>query len=296
MVLNTNPVWAMLQLLADQYQAGFDLRSASSFQPLDRLSALCLDAPYLHVDTTKQSWNPEVLHALCTAAEQMNLPKRRARLLTGKTVNPTEKRSAVHALWRKQSVSGSAATPVSLKAMLTLAEQVRGRADIDDVVHIGIGGSSLGPEMALQALKPFTSARQRIHVVSNLDGHDLHQTLQGLNPRRTLFIVVSKSWSTTETLRNAESAIAWLRQGGVRDVGAQIVAVSSKPDLAQRMGAGAVLDMPEGMGGRFSLWSAVGLPLAVALGQRALWNFRKAEQKWTTISPMRLYPRTCLFS
>ncbi|NDC62184.1 MAG: glucose-6-phosphate isomerase, partial [Betaproteobacteria bacterium] len=146
------------------------------------------------------------------------------------------------------------------------AEQLRARADIDDVVHIGIGGSSLGPEMALQALKPFHSAPQRIHVVSNLDGHDLHQILQELNPHRTLLVVVSKSWSTAETLRNAESAIAWLRDGGVQDVGSQMVAVSSKPALAQRMGAGDVLDMPEGMGGRYSLWSSVGLPVALALG------------------------------
>lgn len=266
MVLNTNPVWAKLQLLATQYRAEFDLRSALSFQALDRLSALCIDAPYLRVDTAKQPWSPEVLHALCAAAEQMNLPKRRTDLLAGKTVNVTENRSAVHALWRQQAVRGSEALPDSLKAMLALAEQVRSRADIDDVVHIGIGGSGLGPEMALQALKPFHSARQRVHVVSNLDGHDLYQTLQGLNPRRTLLVVVSKSWSTTETLCNAESAIAWLRHGGVQDVGSQMVAVSSKPALAERMGAGAVLDMPEGMGGRYSLWSAVGLPLAVALG------------------------------
>ncbi len=266
MVFNTHPVWENLQHLASKYRADYDLRRALSFQSVDRLSALCVDAPYLRVDTAKQAWGPEVLEALCAAAEKMNLPKRRADLLAGESVNITENRPAVHAWWRTQAVSSSPGLPESLKAMLALAEQLRTRTDIDDVVHIGIGGSSLGPEMALQALKPFHSARQRIHVVSNLDGHDLYQTLQGLNPRRTLLVVVSKSWSTAETLRNAESAIAWLRQGGIQDVAAQIVAVSSKPALAQRMGAGAVLDMPDGMGGRYSLWSAVGLPLAVALG------------------------------
>ena len=220
----------------------------------------------MRVDTAKQAWGHDVLQALLAAAVQTDLPARRDDLLAGKTVNVTENRSAAHAFWRQQAVRGPAALPDNLKAMLALAEQVRSRADIDEVVHIGIGGSSLGPEMALQALKPFHSARQRIHVVSNLDGHDLHQTLEGLNPRRTLLVVVSKSWSTTETMRNAESAIDWLRQGGVQEVGSQMVAVSSKPAFAQRMGAGAVLDMPEGMGGRYSLWCAVGLPLAVALG------------------------------
>ena len=266
MFLTDIPEWPVLVRLAQNYKKNFDLRKSLRTESTERLSALSFTAPHIRVDTTKQAWGHDVLQALLAAGEQMDLPVRRADLLAGEKVNPTENRPAVHALWRKQAVRGTAALPDNLKAMLALAEQVRSRADIDDVVHIGIGGSGLGPEMALQALKPFHSARQRVHVVSNLDGHDLHQTLQGLNPRRALLVVVSKSWSTTETLRNAESAIAWLRHGGVQDVGSQMVAVSSKPELAQGMGAGAVLDMPEGMGGRYSLWSAVGLPLAVALG------------------------------
>ena len=104
-----------------------------------------------------------------------------------------------------------------------------------------------------------------MHVVSNLDGHELHQTLQPLNPKRTLLVVVSRSWSSAETLLNAESAIACLRTGGVADVAPHMVAVRSKPELAQRMVAGTVLDIPDGMGGRYSLCSAVCLPLAVAL-------------------------------
>lgn len=266
MHLTEIPEWPVLARLACDYKKSFDLRQSLRTESSERLSTLSFTAPYMRVDTAKQSWDHDVSLALLAAAEQMGLPARRADLLAGEKVNPTENRPAVHALWRQQAVRGSEALPDSLKAMLALAEQIRSRAYIDDVVHIGIGGSSLGPEIALQALKPFHSTHQRIHVVSNLDGHDLHQTLQSLNPRRTLLVVVSKSWSTTETLRNAESAIAWLRQGGVQDVGSQMVAVSSKPALAQRMGAGAVLDMPEGMGGRYSLWCAVGLPLAVAIG------------------------------
>lgn len=268
MHLNNLAAWPQLQALAHQYKA-FDLRTAmANYGPL-RVDALCATAPHLLVDTAKQAWGPEVLAALCTAAEQIGLPQQRDALLAGSVVNATENRPAVHAHWRLQAAAAlrdGTALASSLQAMLDAAEQIRARADIDDVVHIGIGGSSLGPEMVLQALQPFATARQRVHVVSNLDGHDLHQTLQPLNPQRTLLVVVSKSWSTAETLRNAESAIAWLRAGGVADVAAHMVAVSSKPELAQRMGAGTVLDMPDGMGGRYSLWSAVGLPVAVALG------------------------------
>ena len=268
MHLNNIAAWPQLQALAQPYQA-FDLRAAMAAHGPERVATLCADAPHLRIDTAKQAWSPEVLTALCTAAQQMSLPQQREALLAGGVVNVTENRPAVHAHWRLKvaaAVRAGGALPASLQAMLDVAEHIRARPNIDDVVHIGIGGSSLGPEMALQALQPFATARQRVHVVSNLDGHDLHQTLQPLNPQRTLLVVVSKSWSTAETLRNAESAIAWLRAGGVADVAPHMVAVSSKPELAQRMGAGTVLDMPDGMGGRYSLWSAVGLPLAVALG------------------------------
>jgi len=268
MHLNNLAAWPQLQALAHHYKA-FDLRTAMAKYGPERVDALCATAPYLRIDTAKQAWGPDVLAALCTAAEQIGLLEQRAALLAGDVVNATENRPAVHAHWRLQAAAAlraGTALASSLQAMLDTAEHIRSRTDIDDVVHIGIGGSSLGPEMALQALQPYATARQRVHVVSNLDGHDLHQTLQNLNPQRTLLVVVSKSWSTAETLRNAESAIAWLRAGGVDDVAAHMVAVSSKPELAQRMGAGTVLDMPDGMGGRYSLWSAVGLPLAVALG------------------------------
>lgn len=265
MILCAIRAWSELQDLARFYSSDIDIHTAFLVQGVERVAALCVEAPHLRVDTAKQAWGPDVLRAMLAAAEQVDLASRCGELLAGGAVNPTEKRSAIHARWRKRAVGGEASIPASLKAMLDLAEQVRARTDIDDVVHIGIGGSSLGPEMALQALKPFHTARQRVHVVSNLDGHDLHQTLQGLNPHRTMVVVVSKSWSTTETLRNAESAISWLRTR-VEDIAPQVVAVSSRPALAQRMGAGAVLDMPEGMGGRYSLWSAVGLPLAVAIG------------------------------
>lgn len=112
--------------------------------------------------------------------------------------------------------------------MLSLAERMRADEGIDDVVRIGIGGSGLGPELVLQALVANRSCRQCIHVVSNLDGHALQEVLTGLDASRTLFIVVSKSWSTAETLLNAASAAAWFRDNGGGDMARHFVAVSAR--------------------------------------------------------------------
>jgi glucose-6-phosphate isomerase len=263
--------WQTLADLAPHYQHGFDLREVFVKQPR-RFEALSLRAPHLFADLSKNLWDSQVLSDLLGLAQASGLVQRRQDLLQGRIVNTTEQRPAVHATLRCAFTDGAAITGdmgrhcQDLQAMLDLAEQIRQNTGIRDVVHIGIGGSGLGPELAVQALRPCQSSKQRIHFVSNMDGHDLHQALDGLKPEHTLFIVASKSWSTAETLRNAQSALEWFTRLGGGNPAAHFVAITGKADLARAMGMGRVLHLPEGIGGRFSLWSAVGLPLAIAIG------------------------------
>jgi glucose-6-phosphate isomerase len=268
------PMAASLHELAPYYQSHFDLRQAFAQDPT-RFERLSLQAPHVLADLSKLHWGPEVLEALLQQAEAVGLEAERDALLAGAPVNLTEGRPVLHPALRCQAVGQ--ALPVStqqwpadltagLADMLQLAEALRQRDDVDDVVHIGIGGSGLGPETVLQALHGFRDCRQRLHIVTNLDGHDLSEALEGLDPARTVFVVVSKSWSTADTLRNAASALAWSRATLAEAASQRFIAVSARPDLARADGMGTVLAMPEGIGGRFSVWSAVGLVLAVALG------------------------------
>ena len=282
--------WQSVADQAPRYQQGFDLRNAFATQP-DRFEALSLRAPHLLADLSKNLWDSDVLTRLLALARASGLELRRQALLTGQVVNETEQRPALHAQLRREvcrarptSELGSGAmgnpdappmvhaaasgTPLcqGVEAMLDLAERVRQNDNIHDIVHIGIGGSGLGPELAMQALQAHKSSHKRLHFVSNLDGHDLHEVLQQAQPEHTLFIVASKSWSTAETLRNAQSALAWFRAQGGTNPAEHFIAITAKAEHARAMNFGAVLDMPDGIGGRFSLWSAVGLPLAIAIG------------------------------
>ena len=228
----TSELWQALEQQASKYASGFDLRQAFATQS-DRFAALSLSAPHLRADLSKNLWDTPVLSGLLALAQSRGLDTSRHALLAGEVVNSTENRPALHA-WLRMNHSQAADHEWSqgLHDMLALAEALRADPEVDDLVHIGIGGSGLGPEMALQALQPFKTCRQRVHVVSNLDGHDLHQTLQGLQPARTRFVVASKSWSTTETLRNAHSAWDWCVAGGLDAPGQHFIAVTSRPERA----------------------------------------------------------------
>lgn len=273
--------WQALASLAPRYQQEFDLRDAFAAQA-DRFEALSMRAPHVFADLSKNLWDSEVMTRLLLLARAGGLETRRKALLTGQIVNATEQRPALHAQLRREacpalteigSSSGSGEltgikVPLrqSVDAMLELAERIRQKDTIQHIVHIGIGGSGLGPELAVQALHASRSCVKRLHFVSNLDGHDLHEVLQQVQPENTLFIVASKSWSTAETLRNAQSALAWFESQGGTNHSEHFIAITSKAQQAQAMNFGVVLDMPDGIGGRFSLWSAVGLPLAIAIG------------------------------
>lgn len=159
------------------------------------------------------------------------------------------------------------ALTADVRSMLALAERIRADGCVRDVVHIGIGGSALGPELVTQALAGGGGAGQRLHFVSNMDGGHLEGVLAGLEPASTVFVVASKSWSTLETLRNARSALAWfIRLAPGLSTQKHFIALSARPERAQEMGFGTVVGMPEGIGGRYSLWSSIGLPIAIAIG------------------------------
>jgi len=277
--------WQVLAHIAPRYQHSFDLRDAFALHS-DRFKALTLRAPYVFADLSKNLWDREVITHLLTLAKAGGLESRRQALLTGQIVNATEHRPALHAQLRRDSCNAAAITRSSIQStaassevvasvvtlrhsvdtMLELAERIRNNDKIQHVVHIGIGGSGLGPELATQALHSSKSCQKRLHFVSNLDGHDLHEVLQQVEPESTLFIVASKSWSTTETLRNAQSALGWFQAKSSAAPAEHFVAITSKAERARAMNFGTVLDMPDGIGGRFSLWSAVGLPLAISIG------------------------------
>lgn len=241
------------------------------------------------LDFKKHLLTHDVFSLLSQWADATGLAARRnalfdGSLIGGLQVNSTEKRPALHTLLRTPRDK----VPPSLHAlhdevtaarasMREISEKIRGRRwlgfsgrPITDIVNIGIGGSDLGPRMIYRALAPVTADALRCHFVSNIDPESIATTLAALDPATTLFIVASKSFTTQETLNNATTARRWLLQHGATDaqVASHFVAISAKPEQAVRFGIAEtnVLAMWDWVGGRFSLWSAIGLPLAIALG------------------------------
>ncbi len=154
----------------------------------------------------------------------------------------------------------------TLNAMLAYAEQVRLDAEITDIVNIGIGGSDLGPQMAVLALQDFVLPGKRFHFVSNVDGHELAAVLKGLKARHTLFLIASKTFTTVDTMLNARSARAWFEAQGGTDLARHFVALTANADAAAQFGIRRWLGFWDWVGGRYSMWSAIGLPIAIALG------------------------------
>jgi len=253
----------------------------------DRRERFSASACGLTLDYSRARAEERTLELLVALAEEAGLERWREALLAGAEVNATERRAALHVALRR-SAEGPFPGPGNdvmgavravRERMLVLAEEVRsGRwpgfagEPVETVVNLGIGGSDLGPRLVCQALAASDPWARRVRFVANLDSTDLVETLAGLEPARTLFIVTSKSFTTQETLLNARSARAWLLAGGCPEasLGRHLVAVTSRPERAAELGIepGHCLEMWDWVGGRYSLWSAVGLPIAVAIGAR----------------------------
>ena len=261
--------WAAL---AGHYQAhgkDFDLREAFGRDP-GRFEAFGVEAPGVFADLSKNRIDLATQRFLLDLARECQLEARRDALLAGEHVNLTEDRAVLHTALRAPRGAGPFSTEVHqvLDTMLAYAESVRDTAHsgIRHVVNIGIGGSDLGPQMAVPALDAFAHPGLTLHFVSNVDGHDITPVLRHLNPHDTLFIVASKTFTTQETMANAHAARAWFLAQGGQDIAQHFVAATTNVEAARQFGIEHCFGFWDWVGGRYSLWSAIGLPIALAIG------------------------------
>ncbi|HSW16631.1 MAG TPA: glucose-6-phosphate isomerase [Ramlibacter sp.] len=274
------PAWAALQAHWQSQGRGFDLRQAFA-QDGGRFEAFSQDAPHVFADLSKNLIDAGAEKLLLELARGCGLEAQRDAMFAGEEVNLTEHRAVMHwllrfpreqALWpAKARAAELAEVHATLDAMLAYAEQVRADAAITDVVNIGIGGSDLGPQMAVLALQGFAAPGRRMHFVSNVDGHELDAALLGLRAESTLFLVASKTFTTIETMTNAQSARAWFAAQGGTDVARHFAALTTNVKAAREFGITSTFGFWDWVGGRYSMWSEIGLPIAIAVGAA---NFR----------------------
>ncbi|SMF44216.1 glucose-6-phosphate isomerase [Alteromonadaceae bacterium Bs31] len=242
-------------------------------------AGLCLDFSKNHIDES-------TLSLLVNSAQQADLQGAIKRLMRGDHVNNTENRPALHSALRysgKAKTDEEKSVEATLEKMSALIDTVHSgdwkgfKGDkITDVVNIGIGGSDLGPRMVTKALTPFHTGHVNVHFIANIDGAEIYDLSQQLNPASTLFLVASKSFSTLETLENSLTARDWMLKNGCpeNELKKHFIAISSKVDKAVEFGIAEenVYPLWDWVGGRYSLWSAIGMPIAFAVGMD---NFNK---------------------
>jgi glucose-6-phosphate isomerase len=261
----------------------WQMRSLFSQDP-DRFDRFSLEAAGLLLDYSKNRLNEKTLELLAQLARECGVEQRREAMFAGEKINNTEHRAVLHAALRMPRnstlmVDGQNVIEevhAVLDHMRGFTERVRSGdwtgctgKPITDIVNIGIGGSDLGPQMACRALRPFVHPRLKMHFVANVDGHDLDAALSKLNPETTLFIVASKTFTTRETMMNAQSARAWFVDNqGADGLARHFVAVSTNTAAVGEFGIDTDNMFPfwDWVGGRYSVWSAIGLPLALAIG------------------------------
>ncbi|MDX2234744.1 MAG: glucose-6-phosphate isomerase, partial [Hyphomonadaceae bacterium] len=228
----------------------------------------------LTLDLSRQRIDTRAFALFEDLARAVDLAGRMKAMREGAPVNRTEGRAALHVALRgaggdegvRAAVSEARAAVRAFAGDVAAGARAGADGPFNAVVHIGIGGSDLGPRLVFDALKPYRRAGIAVRFAANVDGAEIVDALEGLDPGRTLIVVVSKTFTTQETLANADAARAWLSDAiGAARAPAQIAAVSAAPDRARAWGAGAVFPFWDWVGGRYSLWSAVGLTLEIAL-------------------------------
>ncbi len=299
---NTNaPAWQALVAHQARFSSAH-LRDLFASDP-QRFERFSLELEGLLVDFSKQRIDDTTLRLLVDLAETARLGEWRARLFAGEKINFSEQRAVMHPALRylKLGAFPSAAWDVmpevrAVRAqMRAFSERVRGGLwrgfsgeAIRDVVNIGIGGSDLGPKMVVRTLSAYQRSGLRMHFVSNVDSAHLAKLLDSLDPRSTLFVVASKTFSTQETMLNAHTARAWLcaaaGEGWARALPLHFVAVTSDVGRAATFGLpeANVFRMWDWVGGRYSLWSAVGLPIALAIGMNGFERLLAGAQAMDT--------------
>ncbi len=269
--------------LADSPQWQAFARAADAAR-LDAGALKTIEAAGLCVDLTMQWQSPALEEAGRALLEARGLAAARDALFEGGPVNWTEGKPAWHTALRagrtREAPDGQDSQSVREYArMLDYVRALDKAGDYSSVLHIGIGGSDWGPRLAVQAFGG-PAQRRQIRFVSNIDGHSLHDAVAGLDARRCLVVISSKSFTTAETLHNARAAIAWLRNGGVRDASAQLAAVTANPSAARALGVpgSQVFKMCDWVGGRYSVWSVAGLSIALTVGAEVLIGMRAGAE------------------
>ncbi|MCE9658725.1 MAG: glucose-6-phosphate isomerase [Burkholderiales bacterium] len=264
--------WAALGGHFEAHGRDLDLREAFARDPA-RFERFAFEAPELFCDLSKNRLDAATLHFLVDLARECGVEAQRDAMLAGEAINLTEGRAVLHTALRAPPGTAPFSDEVQAtrETMLAFAEAVRARAEggarpLRHVVNIGIGGSDLGPQMAVAALAPFAHPQLALHFVSNVDGHDIASVLGRVAPAETLFIVASKTFTTQETMANAATAKAWFLAGGGSDVAAHFVAATTNVEAAARFGITRTFGFRDWVGGRYSLWSSIGLPIAIAVG------------------------------
>ncbi|MDO3386690.1 glucose-6-phosphate isomerase [Gilvimarinus sp. SDUM040013] len=250
-----------------------------------RFAKFSLQSPNILLDYSKNLITEETRTKLLDLAEACEVQSFRDKMFAGEKINRTEDRAVLHVALRDQSgepleIDGEdvrSQVKHELERMRALVAQVRGGdwrgytgKEMTDIVSIGIGGSNLGPLMVTEALSAYNDGTLNVHYVSNVDGFQIADTLRDLDPETTLFVIASKTFTTLETMTNASSAEAWFldKAEDKSYINRHFIAVSSNRPKAMEFGVAEenIFDMWDWVGGRFSLWSAIGLPIALNLG------------------------------
>ncbi|MEO6918662.1 MAG: glucose-6-phosphate isomerase [Collimonas sp.] len=262
-----------------------DLFATASAPP--RFEQFSLKAAGLFLDYAKNNVTPETMEHLFALARERQVESRRAAMFAGEKINTTEHRAVLHTALRAPAqpalvVDGqqvSADVHAVLQRIKTFTDALRSGTwlgysgkPVTDIVNIGIGGSDLGPKMVCQALRPYQQTGLHLHFVSNVDGDDMDAVLQQVDPRTTLFVIASKTFTTAETMMNAHSARNWFLQNGAdareSDLRKHFVAVSTNVEGVTAFGIDPDNMFPfwDWVGGRYSVWSSIGLSVALAVG------------------------------
>ncbi|MFC4929945.1 glucose-6-phosphate isomerase [Massilia sp. GCM10023247] len=265
----------------------WQMRSLFAADP-QRFERMSIEAAGLFLDYSKNRLDGRTLELLASLARERGVEARRDAMFAGEKINNTEQRAVLHTALRaprdpqsgpKLSVDGQdvgADVHAVLDRIKTFSDAVRSGQwlgytgkPITDIVNIGIGGSDLGPKMVCLALRQYSHPRLRMHFVSNVDGHDMDAALEQVDPETTLFIIASKTFTTAETMMNAQTARMWFLHDAPEEALAKhFVAVSTNVEAIKTFGIDPANMFPfwDWVGGRYSVWSAIGLPVALAVG------------------------------
>lgn len=275
--------------LSKQHAAHKDRAIRDLFDDPDRASDFSVQVGDMYFDYSKTNIDAQTRDTLLDLARDAGVEARRNEMFSGVHINETEDRAVLHTALRNLDggpvmVDGDDVMPAvldTLVAMRRYADEVRS-GSYTDVINIGIGGSDLGPAMAVRALAPYHDG-PRCHFVSNVDGADIADTLRGLDAKTTLVIVASKTFTTIETMTNARTARAWMHDHG-GDPKTQFAALSTAADKTAEFGIdpARVFGFEDWVGGRYSVWGPIGLSLMIAIGPKAFDAFLRGAQDMDT--------------